>query len=103
LTFNRSTGEVARWEPFSSNSPGRKLRSILRFAHTGEVAGIAGQTIAGIASFSGVMLVWTGLSLAFRRFRAWLAKRRRTAIAGLDPGIPDARLLDPLGADAKGD
>jgi uncharacterized iron-regulated membrane protein len=99
LLLDRNTGEVARWEPFSSNSPGRKARSILRFAHTGEVAGIAGQTIAGIASFSGAMLVWTGLSLALRRFRGWLAKRSRAASPALDPSIADSGVLDPLRGD----
>jgi uncharacterized iron-regulated membrane protein len=75
LTLDRKSGET-RWEPFSSNTPGRKLRSILRFAHTGEVAGIPGQTIAGLASIGGTMLVWTGLALAWRRFRAWLTRMR---------------------------
>ena len=75
LTLSRTDGEVVRWEPFSSYSRGRQLRSILRFAHTGEVAGVFGQTIAGIASAGAIFLVWTGLALAFRRSRAWLAKR----------------------------
>ena len=47
LVLDRATGNVVRWEPFSSYTRGRQLRSILRFAHTGEVVGIAGQTIAG--------------------------------------------------------
>jgi uncharacterized iron-regulated membrane protein len=76
LTLARDTGEVVRWEPFSSYTLGRQLRSILRFAHTGEVAGLAGQTVAGIASAGGAVLVWTGLALAWRRFRAWVARRR---------------------------
>jgi hypothetical protein len=37
---------------------------------------VIGQTIAGIGSAGGVMLVWTGVSLALRRFWAW--KRRRS-------------------------
>jgi uncharacterized iron-regulated membrane protein len=74
LTLDRSNGETLRWEPFSSYTPGRQLRSILRFAHTGEVAGIAGQAIAGLASAGGAVLVWTGLALAWRRFRAWRAR-----------------------------
>ncbi|MGB7923361.1 MAG: PepSY-associated TM helix domain-containing protein [Pyrinomonadaceae bacterium] len=75
LTLDRRSGEVVRWEPFSSYTAGRRLRSYMRFAHTGEVAGLIGQTIAGLASVGGVMLVWTGLALAWRRFRAWAAKR----------------------------
>ena len=40
LSLDRSTGEIVQWEPFSSYSSGRQLRSILRFAHTGEVVGV---------------------------------------------------------------
>ncbi|HEX5081083.1 MAG TPA: PepSY-associated TM helix domain-containing protein [Blastocatellia bacterium] len=80
LTLDRKSGEVMRWEPFSSNTPGRRLRSFLRFAHTGEVAGLAGQTIAGLASLGGVFLFYTGIALALRRLREWL-KRRSHATA----------------------
>lgn len=71
LTIDQASGQVVRWEPFSSYTAGRKLRSFLRFAHTGEVAGLIGQTIAGLASAGSTVLVWTGLALAWRRFRAW--------------------------------
>jgi hypothetical protein len=62
---------VVKWEPFSALSTGRQWRSYLRFAHTGEVAGLAGQTIAGLASLGGAVLVYTGISLAVRRLWAW--------------------------------
>jgi uncharacterized iron-regulated membrane protein len=74
LTLDRTTAAVVAWEPFDRLSAGRRLRSILRFAHTGEVLGLAGQTIAGIASFGALMLVYSGLALSLRRFLAW---RRR--------------------------
>jgi uncharacterized iron-regulated membrane protein len=77
LTLDRATGAVVSWEPFSSGSPGRRLRAILRFAHTGEVLGLTGQTIAGLASAGAVVLVYTGLALSLRRFLAW--RRRRSA------------------------
>ena len=76
LTLERTTGQIIRWEPFSSLSRGRQLRSLLRFVHTGEVAGIFGQTIAGIAAGGSTVLVWTGLTLAWRRFWAWRERRR---------------------------
>ncbi len=90
LTLNRESGEVVRWEPFTSYTLGRRLRSYLRFAHTGEVAGVIGQTIAGIASAGGIMLVLTGLALAWRRFRAWAAKRlgrANTAVGQAEPEL----------------
>ncbi|MDX2044690.1 MAG: PepSY-associated TM helix domain-containing protein [Acidobacteriota bacterium] len=77
LTLDRATGETLKWETFSGFTKGRQLRSFLRFAHTGEVAGIAGQTIAGIVSLGGVVLVWTGLAMAWRRFLAWKARRAK--------------------------
>ena len=78
LTLDRATGAVVKWEPFASNSPGRRLRTMLRFAHTGEVLGLPGQTIAGIASAGGAVLVYTGLALSLRRFVAW--RRRRAGV-----------------------
>ena len=75
LVLHRTTSAVTKWEPFSSYTRGRQLRSILRFAHTGEVAGIVGQTIAGIVTLGGAVLAFTGLALAFRRFYAWVSKR----------------------------
>ncbi len=75
LTLDRRSGEIVKWEPFQSYTLGRRMRAYLRFAHTGEVAGIIGQTIAGLASAGGVMLAVTGLTLTFRRFRAWTARR----------------------------
>jgi uncharacterized iron-regulated membrane protein len=79
LTIDQKSGEVVRWEPFSSLTTGRRLRSFLRFAHTGEVAGIFGQTIAGLVSAGSVFLVYTGLALSWRRFRKWLARRSEAA------------------------
>ena len=77
ITFNRATGEILRVESYNDLSRGRRLRSWLRFAHTGEFYGLIGQTIAGLASLGGAFLVWTGLSLAWRRFRAWWRGRGR--------------------------
>jgi len=71
LTLDAASGDIVRWETFDTQSTGRRLRSWTRFTHTGEYYGIAGQTIAGLASLGGVILVCTGLALALRRFFAW--------------------------------
>jgi uncharacterized iron-regulated membrane protein len=76
LTVSRATSQIQKWETFGDQSAGRRLRSWFRFAHTGEYYGLAGQTVAGLASAGGVVLVWTGVSLAWRRFTAWVAQRR---------------------------
>ena len=80
LTLNRRTGTVERWEPYSSQSAGRRARTWLRFAHTGEVYGLAGQTVAGLVTAGGAVLVFTGIALASRRFLSW-RKRARGALA----------------------
>jgi uncharacterized iron-regulated membrane protein len=76
LTVTRA-GAVERWETFADLSTGRRLRSWLRFVHTGEYYGLIGQTIAGLVSGGGVVMVWTGVSLALRRFTNWLTSRSR--------------------------
>ncbi|HEX2165983.1 MAG TPA: PepSY-associated TM helix domain-containing protein [Longimicrobiales bacterium] len=75
LSLSPTTGEVLDWQPFSSGSRPQRVRSILRFAHTGEALGLVGQTIAGAASAGAVLLVWTGIALALRRLRSWLRRR----------------------------
>jgi uncharacterized iron-regulated membrane protein len=82
LTVDRATGRELRWEPFAGQTPGRRLRAVLRFAHTGEVLGLAGQTVAGLVSLGATLLVWTGLALSARRLLAWRGRRQRRAAAG---------------------
>jgi uncharacterized iron-regulated membrane protein len=52
---------------FANGDTGGKLRAWSRFLHTGEEFGIIGQTIAMLASFGALFLVWTGFSMAWRR------------------------------------
>jgi uncharacterized iron-regulated membrane protein len=87
LTLQKDTGETVRLQRFSDQNLGQRARSWLRFVHTGEFYGLAGQSAAGAASFAGVMLVITGLSLAFRRLLAWTGRRLRSnrAVATTPP------------------
>jgi uncharacterized iron-regulated membrane protein len=78
LTIDPAT-DAAGWEDFRDATAGRRARTILRFAHTGEIGGLAGQTVAGLASAAGAVLVYSGLALSVRRLAAW---RRRRALAG---------------------
>lgn len=89
LTLARATGEVVRWEQYANNTLGRRMRTWLRFAHTGEVYGLVGQTVAALASAGGALLVYTGLSLALRRLFAWLARRRVLTAARVEPSAGD--------------
>jgi uncharacterized iron-regulated membrane protein len=49
--------------------------SWLRFAHTGEIYGLLGQTVAGLVSLGAVVLVYTGMALALRRLVAWIDRQ----------------------------
>jgi uncharacterized iron-regulated membrane protein len=83
LTLARTTGAVVRVEPFDSLSPGRRLRTWMRFLHTGEALGSTGKIVAFLASAGATVLVWTGLALAWRRLRGWVGRLQPT---------PDRRL-----------
>jgi uncharacterized iron-regulated membrane protein/flavodoxin len=68
LALNSATAEIVKWEPYAAASLGRKLRIWVRGLHTGEALGLAGQTVAGVASLGGCFLVWTGFAMAWQRF-----------------------------------
>jgi uncharacterized iron-regulated membrane protein len=70
LIVDTETGAVIRAEGFGNLDPGLRARLWMRFVHTGEYYGLPGQTVAGIASLAGVILVWTGSALTYRRFFA---------------------------------
>jgi uncharacterized iron-regulated membrane protein len=79
LTLDRTTGATLGVEGHEAVPAGRKAIGWNRFIHTGEAFGLVGQTIAGLASLSAVMLVWTGLALSLRRFLGWRRRSERAA------------------------
>lgn len=79
LIMDGATGAVVRWEPYADASTGQKLRGWMRFAHTGELGGLAGQMLAALGCLAGVVLVWTGMALAWRRCAVWLVRVPRAA------------------------
>jgi sulfite reductase alpha subunit-like flavoprotein len=62
------TGVILMYEPQIAEYSEWKQRWV---THTGEAFGLFGQTIAGLGSLGGCFLVWTGWSMAWRRFRFW--------------------------------
>jgi uncharacterized iron-regulated membrane protein len=79
LTIDRTSGAVMKSEGFDNLTLGRRARSWLRFAHTGEFYGLTGQTIAGVVSTGGAVLVYTGLSLALRRLFSWIRRGKNSS------------------------
>jgi uncharacterized iron-regulated membrane protein len=90
LTLDGRTGADVRWEPYTTTSLGQKVRGWMRFAHTGELGGLAGEGVAGAASLGGGFLVYTGFALALRRLAAWRVRRRARAGA---PALTSPELL----------
>lgn len=74
LVVDWRDGRLVKHETYISQLPGRRARSWLRWIHTGEAVGVGGQIVAAAASAAAVLLVWTGISLALRRFRAWIER-----------------------------
>ena len=79
LTLQTDSGEVASWVPFSDKPRLSRWQSYIRYLHTGEVFGWFGQTIAAIVSLTSVIMVWTGLALAYRRLIQPLFGRKALA------------------------
>lgn len=92
LEVHRSTAQLAAISGYEDLSTARRIRSWVRFGHTGEVFGIGGQLLATFASAVAVLLVWTGFALAWRRLRQLL--RRRASVPVVAP-LPDASLETP--------
>lgn len=93
LVLDPVAAEVVKWEPFAGQNMGRRLRAWVRPLHTSEAGGFLGQTIAFLASAGGAVLVWTGIALAWRRFRSW---RRRA-------GSSEAILAPEAGQEVSAD
>jgi uncharacterized iron-regulated membrane protein len=85
LTVDPRSGAITRVQPYAQLPVAQKVRAWVRPVHTGEAAGVVGQTLAGLASLAGVGLVWTGLALTLRRF---LARWRRRTLEAVEEERP---------------
>ncbi|MBN9673089.1 PepSY-associated TM helix domain-containing protein [Roseibium aggregatum] len=84
FTLSRVSGEQLGVVEPEDQSAGRRARVFLRFLHTGEVYGVVGQTLAGLASLAALFLGYTGFTLAYRRLVQPLFRRRRAGHASND-------------------
>jgi len=81
VSYDLRTAEIKSSEAYSDLNTGRRVRTWLRFVHTGEFYGLPGQTIAGIASGGGAVLAYTGIALSLRRWAAWRVRHARAKSA----------------------
>ena len=80
LSMNLVSGAVLTSETYDDMTLGRRVRTWLRFVHTGEFYGLPGQTVAGVATAGAAVLVYTGIALALRRLLAWRSRTARQAV-----------------------
>jgi uncharacterized iron-regulated membrane protein len=66
LGSNLSPGVIRRYADLDAT---QRTKAWIRYVHTGEALGIVGQTIALLASFALLMLVWSGVTLSLLRFK----------------------------------
>jgi uncharacterized iron-regulated membrane protein len=69
VTVDLATAAIVKTESFSQMSKGKRWRNWIRWIHTGEAGGWAGQLLAGLSALAAALLVWTGLALSWRRWR----------------------------------
>lgn len=68
LMIDPRAARLVEHKTYAQQEAGQQARAWLRWIHTGEAGGIAGQVVAMLASAAAVVLVYTGLALALRRF-----------------------------------
>ncbi len=68
LAVHPATGDLLHRTAFADLSRGRRIRSWMRFLHTGQALGGWGQLVAGLACAGALLLVYTGVALSCRRF-----------------------------------
>lgn len=80
VVLDPRTARVVEHKTYAQQEAGQQARAWLRWIHTGEAGGIPGQAIAMLASAAAVVLAYTGIALALRRFAR--------AVGGLKPAGP---------------
>jgi uncharacterized iron-regulated membrane protein len=85
LSFDASTHQLLKREGYADFNRGRKARTWLRYLHTGQALGPFGQLTALLAASAGLVLVWTGGALSYRRFVGWRRRTREAAPASAPP------------------
>lgn len=76
VELNPYSAEIIQYSRFQDRSPGMKLRTWLRFLHTGAAFGFWGKVVATLGCLAAVVLVYTGFALSVRRF--WPKRRQES-------------------------
>jgi len=68
LALDPFTGAALKKEVFAEQNAGQRLRRWARYLHTGEALGTPGKLAVTFAALAALLLVYTGVALAWRRF-----------------------------------
>lgn len=68
VKMNTQSGQITVQPQWSAGDGPSRARSIVRLGHTGEIVGIGGQIFAFLSCLAGLILVYTGFALSWRRF-----------------------------------
>lgn len=68
LVLNPFNGDILSRSGYEDLTTGRKVRTWMRFLHTGQALGWPGQLAAGIACLGSLLLIYSGFALSWRRF-----------------------------------
>ena len=68
ISIDPATNTIVKTGGWESDEAGLRARAIARFGHTGEILGPWGQLLALLACLAGIVLVYTGFALSWRRF-----------------------------------
>ena len=80
LQYDRQAGTLEQVTTFGDRSTADRVLGLMLPLHTGEALGLAGQTLALLASVASILLVYTGVALSYRRLiQPLLAKRAASA------------------------
>lgn len=68
ITVDLTKNTIVKTTAWENNDTGTRARAIARFGHTGEIVGWWGQALAFVGCLAGLVLVYTGFALSWRRF-----------------------------------
>jgi uncharacterized iron-regulated membrane protein len=68
LVLDKTSGRIIKSNDWANDEPGIRARAIARCGHTGEILGFWGQALALLACLAGIVLIYTGFALSWRRF-----------------------------------
>ena len=68
VKLDKATNTIMQESSWTSDEGRNRARAIVRLGHTGEILGLGGQVLAFLACLAGLVLVYTGFALSWRRF-----------------------------------